>query len=86
MDEAIFNRELSRAMAMGKLNPGQEDYWLGYQRGLRRAFQGESFGTEEDHEKWLSYYWSLDHRIADKGQGYRAGLRKGGLTKGEKEG
>ena len=31
MDEALFNRELSRAMAMGKLNPGQEDYWLGYQ-------------------------------------------------------
>lgn len=38
MPERIYQRERARAEAMGKALPRQADYWLGYRRGIGRAF------------------------------------------------
>ena len=51
------------------------DYWAGYQRGLRRAFHGERFGTDAEHQLWLS----LSDDRAELGRGYRDGLTAGGM-------
>ena len=79
MDEATFRGEMARAKAMQELSPGMDaDYWAGYQRGLRRRYHGERFGTEEEHERFLS----LSEEEGDEfrrrfGEGYRDGLGKG---------
>lgn len=49
-------------------------WWTGYIRGLRRAHHGEQFGTEPDHELYLSAVDSTDPARAALGRGYRAGL------------
>ena len=59
------------------LCPPQEDpyYWEGYQRGLRRAYYGEVFGTEEEHNLWLSLADDeVDESRRERGRGYRDGL------------
>ncbi len=50
------------------LPPG--DYARGVVRGLRRAHHGERFGTEDEHQAWLSF----DGHRAELGRGYRDGL------------
>lgn len=45
------------------------DYARGYQRGLRRHYHGEKFGTDTEHEKWMV----LDGHIQELGDGYRDG-------------
>ena len=51
-------------------------YWEGYQRGLRRAYHGESFGTAEEHALWLgaSDNYGDDPIRRARGEGYRDGL------------
>ena len=49
------------------------DYCRGYVRGLRRAFHGDDFGTQEDHEKWLSL---RSGPRAALGIGYEHGLHQ----------
>lgn len=73
-----FRRLISAAVLIGG------DYATGYQRGMRRRYHGENFGTDAEHEKWLSMGLDGDHR-ADLGQGYRDGLdgrppRNGGAS------
>lgn len=46
------------------------DYLAGYQRGLRRLYHGESFGTMAEHEQWLT----LSGHQAERGRGYRDGF------------
>ncbi len=46
------------------------DYGKGYQRGLRRYYHGESFGSPEEHELWLS----LSDDRQELGDGYRDGF------------
>jgi hypothetical protein len=48
------------------------DYWRGYARGLQRTFHGEGFGTEEEHQAWLSLSDSNDPVDQERGVGYRA--------------
>ena len=51
------------------------DYWHGYQRGLRRGFQGELFGTDEEHRRWMGLADDgVDHASRERGRGYRDGL------------
>ncbi len=64
MDQKTFMREMRRARAMTSENP---NYWAGYQRGLRRQYHGENFGTRHEHTRWLLF--SRDER----GRGYRDG-------------
>ena len=55
-------------------DPVKSDWWAGYMRGLRRAHHGENFGTQAEHEMWLSASESDDTQRAALGRGYRAGL------------
>lgn len=50
MDQAIFTRYMHQAKLLQSDHP---DYYAGYQRGLRRRYHGENFGTEEEHQKWM---------------------------------
>ena len=53
MDKATFEHEMNRGQTFQKLETDRAEYWTGYQRGLRRAYHGESFGTAEEHALWL---------------------------------
>ena len=64
MNKNIFEKYMSFA----KVQPG--DYYKGYQKGLRRLYHGEKFGTVEDHKKHMAM---ADHR-QEMGEGYRAGF------------
>lgn len=54
--------------------PFESDWWVGYMRGLRRAHHGERFGSQAEHELWLSATESTDPQRVALGRGYRAGL------------
>lgn len=55
-------------------DPIRADWWTGYMRGLRRAHHGESFGSDAEHQLWLSATESVDPSRVALGNGYRAGL------------
>lgn len=55
-------------------DPIKSDWWAGYMRGLRRAHHGDNFGTEAEHQLWLSASESTDPSRAALGRGYQAGL------------
>ena len=57
--------------------PARADYWRGYERGLRRTYHGEAFGTEAEHALFLAAVNSPDEMRASLGRGYRDGLRAG---------
>lgn len=69
MNKSTFESEMRRAQTMATLE--RPDYWAGYQRGLRRKYHGESFGTDQEHELWLSLGDDLDKTRAERGRGYR---------------
>jgi hypothetical protein len=72
MDREKFEHELRKAQTMGKLGD-KTDYWQGYQRGLRRRFHGDTFGTDEEHELWMDLIHDPDLTRAERGRGYRDG-------------
>ena len=55
-------------------DPIRSNWWVGYIRGLCRAYHGDQFGTRTEHKLWLSAVESSDPQRAVKGEGYRAGL------------
>jgi len=71
MDKVLFEREIRRAKRLASTE--NNEYWSGYQRGLRRRFQGDNFGTDKEHELWMSMAESRDVRRRALGRGYRAG-------------
>lgn len=78
MDEKIFKHEMNRANDMQRVEPERQDYWIGYQRGLRRAFHDEKIGTDKEHRKWISSALrSADEQRKQRGAGYRDGLKFG---------
>jgi len=72
MDQDAFKHEMHRAKAMQQLE--DQDYWHGYQRGLRRRYHGENFGTEDEHALWMAAIDSDDESRSARGQGYRDGF------------
>jgi hypothetical protein len=78
MNKSQFEREMHRAAAM-RAAGDRPDYWDGYERGLRRAYHGERFGSPEEHGLWLSQADSDDEQRRERGQGYRDGLATGGV-------
>ena len=50
MNFDTFFRYMNQAKTMSGDHP---DYYAGYQRGLRRHYHGDQFGTEEEHQKWM---------------------------------
>jgi len=82
---ALNEQEFERLMRLGKLVGG--DYSAGYQRGIRRLYHGDKFGTPEEHEKWQLLGMLGDPRV-ELGEGYRdgfAGLPPRGLPQGRPE-
>lgn len=71
-----FQSLMRRADALRRIDddPINSSWWTGYMRGLRRAHHGENFGTEAEHELWLSAVDSTDDSRAALGRGYVAGL------------
>jgi hypothetical protein len=82
MTEQEFQSKLARAKTMqgSAKEMAEADYWTGYQRGLRRLFHGERYGTARQHELWLALASDNDPSQAARGRGYRDGLRFGGET------
>lgn len=48
------------------------DYGTGYQRGLRRHYHGERFGSPEEHARWMRF--ADEPSRAELGRGYRDGF------------
>ena len=76
MDESTFTSKLIHAEIMSDID-GQPHYWRGYIRGLQRAFYGDAFATEADHELWQSYADQDDPQNQERGLGYLHGLEAG---------
>ena len=77
MNEATFQSEMRRAETMRRLatGPTEPDYYAGYIRGLRRQYHGEQFGTQAEHDLWMSLADDQDdEQRAAKGRGYRDGF------------
>lgn len=75
MDETRFMAEMAKARASDKRGERSVAYWEGYERGLRRAFHGDKFGTAQEHALWLSVVDDgADPSRRERGQGYRDGL------------
>jgi hypothetical protein len=64
MKETEFKQRMLEAKQIGG------DYGAGYQRGLRRHYHGEQFGTAAEHETWMTM---SGHR-QEQGDGYRDGF------------
>ena len=80
MDENRFLTLMRKARNYSYLG-GSADYWHGYQRGLRRGFQGELFGTDAEHKLWLGLAESgADKASQERGRGYRDGLKACGAA------
>ena len=67
MNEREFKSLMNRARLLGG------DYAAGYQRGLRRHYHGEAFGSAEEHEKFMGFGLNGDYR-EEMGRGYRDGF------------
>jgi len=74
MDKATFEHEMNRAKTFQGLETDRAEYWIGYQRGLRRAYHGESFGTAEEH---APYGWGLQTTTGTTLYGRRGGKDTG---------
>ncbi len=80
MDENAFLALMRKARAHSYLG-GSADYWHGYQRGLRRGFQSELFGTDAEHRLWLGLAdVGADKASQERGRGYRDGLKACGAS------
>lgn len=64
MNDQKFKAYMEAARTLGG------DYAAGYQRGLRRHYHGEKFGTAAEHERWLA----MDGHRQEQGDGYRDGF------------
>lgn len=50
-------------------------YWKGYMRGLRLAYHGKQFETQEEHNKWMAMIYDTDEVKREMGKGYRDGMK-----------
>ncbi len=75
MTRTEFERDLTAAKTLAVLVDDEQDYWLGYQQGLRRAYYGDRFGTECEHVEWLRLCGDdEDAGRRARGRGYRTGF------------
>jgi len=64
MNEMQFRGLMEEAKRIGG------DYGAGYQRGLRRHYHGDNFGTTDEHESWMA----ISGARQAQGDGYRDGF------------
>lgn len=75
MTQEKYSQEILKAESMRSVSQGTEiDYWAGYERGVRRAYFGDLFGTEDEHTLYVAAADSADPQRAALGRGYREGL------------
>lgn len=80
MDENRF-LSLMNTARMQSYRGQEADYWHGYQRGLRRGYLGQLFGTDAEHQAWMRLAdGGPDKASRDRGRGYRDGLRACGVV------
>jgi hypothetical protein len=80
MDENRF-LSLMKTARMQSYRGGEADYWHGYQRGLRRGYMGQLFGTDAEHHAWMRLAEDgPDKTSRDRGRGYRDGLNACGVA------
>jgi len=77
MDRKTYEREMLRARTMEQRQKDRKEYWLGYKRGLRRAFYGKDFGNTQEHNLHLNLANDQDHKTAERGRGYQDGYTRG---------
>lgn len=65
----LSEKEFKRFAAFAKAAE-PSDYLSGYQRGIRRNFHGEVFGSDDEHALWMA----MDGHRAEMGRGYRDGF------------
>lgn len=73
MNEHMFQRELFKARSHRERG-ARAEYWLGYERGLIRGHRGDRFGSDQEHELWLTLAAERNPALRERGQGYRDGL------------
>jgi DNA-binding transcriptional regulator YiaG len=71
LKKSLFDIEMTKAEVMGGVE--RAAYWTGYKNGLQRRFHGETFGTQEEHERWLNVAADGDEEKMEQGRGYRDG-------------
>lgn len=81
ISKETFESEMIRAKTFQVISSETHDYWMGYMRGLRKAFHGERFGTAAEHAVWCEAVYSRDEQRSQRGKGYRDGLK--GVPDGE---
>ena len=80
MEESRFLSLMTKARTHSYLG-GSPDYWHGYQRGLRRGYHGELFGTDDEHRYWMRLADDgSDKAGRERGRGYRDGLSACGVA------
>jgi hypothetical protein len=80
MDENRF-LSLMKTARMQSYRGNEADYWHGYQRGLRRGYMGQLFGTDAEHQRWMRLADDgPDKPSRDRGRGYRDGLAACGFA------
>jgi hypothetical protein len=73
----MTKRQLNRKIVKAKTFRSVDDraaYWKGYMRGLRLAYHGKEFETQEEHRKWMALVHDTDEIKQEMGKGYRDGL------------
>jgi hypothetical protein len=66
----MTEKEFEELMSLADYLVLSNDYLIGYQKGLRRHYYGESYGTEIEYYQWLN----LDGFRAEMGIGYKDGF------------
>ena len=76
MTRSEFQTNMTGAETFRSLSsdPDEQEFWAGYQRGLRRNNHGDKFGTAAEHKLWLSLADDTDQSRKMRGLGYRAGF------------
>lgn len=74
MTKAQFDLEIARASSMILCDTKNINYWVGYDRGAKKAYHGERFGTAIQHAIYCEMKYYVDPQIQEIGNGYRDGL------------
>ena len=76
MTEDEFKTSMRAAQKFESMaaQPHESEFWSGFQRGLRRLYHGENFGTENEHILWMALADSPYESRRMKGRDYRAGF------------
>lgn len=77
MNQSEFQHNMAGAKSIFEYSSDSTDadFWSGYQRGMRRHYHGDKFGTEAEHNLWMSAAeQTRDEQRRHRGLGYRAGF------------